>query len=58
MFLCERVRAFACEYVNVALLIEDVTRMRHIVTSSVAAQAPLYFSTLSHKRRDIRKKSC
>jgi hypothetical protein len=32
------------------------TRMRHIVTSFVAPRSPLYFSTLSHKRCDFRKK--
>jgi hypothetical protein len=30
--------------------------MRHIVTSIVAPQSPLYFSTLSHKRCDFRGK--
>jgi hypothetical protein len=32
------------------------TRMRHIVTSIVAPLVPQYFSTLSHKRNDFRKK--
>ena len=30
--------------------------MRHVVTSFVAPLAPPYFSTLSHKRHDFRKK--
>ena len=49
MFVC------ACACVNVALLIQHATRMCHTVTSLVVPLAPLYFSTLSHKRRDIRK---
>ena len=40
----------------VALLIQHATRMCHIVTSFVAPLAPPYFSTLSHKRHDFRKK--
>jgi hypothetical protein len=52
-----RVLACACAGVHVALLIQHATRMRHIVTSYVAPQAPLYFSTLSHKRHDFLKKS-
>jgi hypothetical protein len=51
--------ACACACVHVALLIEYAMRIRHIVTSCVAPLAPPYFSTLSHKRRDFRKKkSC
>jgi hypothetical protein len=41
---------------RVALLIRHATRMRHIVSSFVASLAPSYFSTLSHKRHDFRKK--
>ena len=48
--LCMRARA------RVALFIQHATRMRHIVTSFVAPRSPLYFSTLSHKRCDFRKK--
>ena len=48
--------AFACAYVHVALLIQHATRVRHIVTSFVVPRSPLYFSTLSHKRCDFRKK--
>ena len=40
---------------RVALLIQHVTRMRHIVTSFVASLAPPNFSTLPHKRHDFRK---
>jgi hypothetical protein len=46
----------ACAYVHVASLFQHATRMRHIVTSLVAHQSPLSFSTLSHKRYDFRKK--
>jgi hypothetical protein len=49
-----RVHARAC--VHVTLLNQHATRMRHIVTSFVAPLAPLYFSTVSHKRRDFWKK--
>jgi hypothetical protein len=42
--------------VHVALLIQHATRMRHIVRSFVAPQAPPHFSTLSNKRLDFRKK--
>ena len=48
---CVRVRA-PRRVVHVALLIEHATRMRHILTSFMARLAPLYFSTLSHKRHD------
>ena len=41
--------------VRVVLLIQHATRMRHTVTSFVAPLAPLYLSTLSHKRHDFRK---
>ena len=39
-----------------SLAYPDAMRMCHIVTSFVAPLAPPEFSTLSHKRRDIRKK--
>jgi hypothetical protein len=47
---------FVCACVHVALHIQHATRMRHIVTSSMAPQAPPHFSTLSHERRDFREK--
>ena len=58
MCACVRVRVDILERgrVNVALLVQHITRMRHIVTSFVVPLAPPYFSTLSHKRRDFRKK--
>jgi len=40
---------------SVAILIHHVTRMRRIILISVACQPLPYFSTLSHKRHDIRK---
>jgi hypothetical protein len=48
--------AWACACVHVALLIQHATRMRYIVTSLVTHLAPPYFSTLSHKWQDFRKK--
>ena len=58
IFVCVRAcaRARGCTCVHVALFIQHATRMRHIVTSFVAPQSPLHFSTLSHKRCDFRKK--
>ena len=54
--VCPGAWASARACVHVALLIQHATRMRHIVTSFVAAQSPPNFSTLSHKRHDFRKK--
>jgi hypothetical protein len=48
-------RACACAWLRVVLLIQQVTRMSHIVTSFVALLAPRHFSTLSHNRHDFRK---
>jgi hypothetical protein len=45
-----------CAYVHVALLIQHAARMRHVVTSVVATRSPLYFSTLSNKRCDLRER--
>jgi hypothetical protein len=42
--------------VSVALVIQHAKRMRRIVLSCVASLALLYFSTLSHKWHDFRKK--
>ena len=53
--VCPRAWDCACARVHVALLIEYASRMRHIVTSFVALQAPPYFLT-SHKRSHFRKK--
>ena len=49
-------KADACTCACVALLTQRATPMRHIVTSFVAPLAEPYFSILSHKRRDFRKK--
>jgi hypothetical protein len=45
----------ACACVHVALLIQHVTRMPHIVKLFVAPLYLPYFSTLFHKRHDFRK---
>jgi len=45
------------EGVHVALVIQHIMRMRHIILPSVACLAPPYFSTFSHKRHDFRKKN-
>ena len=54
--VCPGAWACACCCLHVALLIQHATRMVHIVTSVVASLAPSYFSTLYHKRHDLKKK--
>jgi hypothetical protein len=39
------------------MLIQHAARMRHIVTFFVAPLPPPYFSTLAHKRHDLKKKN-
>jgi hypothetical protein len=41
---------------SVALVIQHATRMRRTILSPEACPALQYFSTLSHKRNDYRKK--
>jgi hypothetical protein len=48
--------ACECMYVHVALLVQHVMHVCHIVTSLLAPWSQPYFSTLSHKRCDFRKK--
>jgi hypothetical protein len=48
--------ACACACMRVALLIQNETHVRHIVTSFVAPLAPANFSSLSSKRHDFQKK--
>jgi len=43
--------------VSVDLGIQNVQRMRRFILSAVAYNAVLYFSILSHKKRDFMKKS-
>jgi len=44
------------ECVSVALIFHYAKLTRHIILSSVTCPALPHFFTLSHKRRDIRKK--
>jgi hypothetical protein len=44
------------EYASVALIIQRTKCMRCIASSPVASPAPPYFSALSQKRCDFRKK--
>jgi len=44
------------EYVSVALIIQNVKRMRRIILSPVVCPAVQYYSILSHKSQDFRQK--
>jgi hypothetical protein len=58
MFVCVCVCVCVCVSVclSVALVIQHAKRMRRIILSSAVCLAVLYFSALSHKRYDFRKK--
>jgi hypothetical protein len=43
------------EWVSVMSVIQHSKRMRRVILSSVACRAPLFFSTLPHKRHDLKK---
>jgi hypothetical protein len=47
---------FLCECVCVALVVPHATRMLFIILLFESSLAHLYFSTLSNKRHDFRKK--
>jgi hypothetical protein len=56
---CCRGKAISITYsecVSVVLAIQHVKCIRRIILSSVAGLAVPYFSTLSHKRQDLRGK--
>jgi hypothetical protein len=55
-YMCVCVCVCVRARLHVVLHIQHTTRMRYTVTSFVAPLAPPHFSTLSHKRHDIRKK--
>ena len=45
-----------CMCVRACSIAKHATRMRHFMTSFVASWSPPYFSTISHKWCDVRKK--
>jgi hypothetical protein len=54
--LSNRARGRVHAHKHVALIIQHAKRIRHIVTSFVASSSPPYYSALSHKWCDFRKK--
>jgi len=55
-FYCERAMSITySECLCLALVIQHVKRIRHIVFSSVAHLAVPYFSALSHEQHNFRK---
>jgi len=52
----KEVKIMYSECVSVTLIILHAMRIRRFIFSSVTCPAAQYFSTLSHKRHDFRKK--
>ena len=55
---CCRAKAISIKYECVLVFVQVAAFLRRIVLSSVACLAVPYFSALSHKRHEFRKKIC